>query len=53
MYMAKGSFGDTMKGIFYIILILIILFLIAKYWGLRQFFVDIGRFIGAIFGGIF
>jgi len=51
--MKKGSFGDTMKGIFYIILILVTLFLIAKYWGLKQFFSDIGRFISAIFGDIF
>jgi hypothetical protein len=52
MYMDKGSFGDTMKGVFYLILILIILFLIAKYWGFRQFFNDIIRFVGAIFSGI-
>lgn len=48
--MRKGNFGDTMKGIFYLVLILIILFLIAKYWGLKQFFIDIGRFVGAIIG---
>jgi hypothetical protein len=53
MYMAKGSFGDTMKGIFYIVLVLIILFLIGRYWGYRQFFSDIFHFFKALFEGIF
>jgi hypothetical protein len=53
MYMEKGSFGDNMKGIFYLILILIILFLIAKYWGFRAFFSDIIAFIRSFFEGIF
>jgi len=47
-----GNFGDTMKGIFYLVLIFIIFVLIAKFWGLRQFFVDVGRFFKAILDGI-
>jgi hypothetical protein len=50
MYM---SFGDTAKGIFYLILIIVVLVLIAKFWGLKQFFIDIIRFVKAIFDGIF
>jgi hypothetical protein len=49
MYMAKGNVGDIMKGIFYLILILIVLVLITKFWGLREFFKDIGLFLRAIF----
>lgn len=50
--MAKGSFGDIIKGVFYLILILILVMLIAKFWGLRKFFSDVALFTKEIFRGI-
>lgn len=50
--MPKGSFGDIMKGIFYLFLILIVVMLIAKFWGLRKFFLDTTMFIKEIFRGV-